>query len=141
MTETQALVRELLQSMAETIAGLQELTNGDLERDCDHSCAVGGRVRGLLLHNIEHDRSHAAAISNARMKAHLLQDSELARLLRDWMRERTELIGQVLLADDAVLALRGAGDEWDVRTHVEHVLHWERDSVAALATSASPDQP
>ena len=65
------------------------------------------------------------AISNARTSGGALQESELASLLR----ERAELVGQLLTGPDGVLDLVAAGDEWDVREHVEHVLYWERDSI------------
>ena len=55
---------------------------------------MNGGVRRLLVHNAEHDRMHAGAISSARFEARALQESELARLLRDWLRERVELAGQ-----------------------------------------------
>ena len=129
MNESQTLVRRLLESMTDTIDRLQQLSDADLGRECSHSCAMGGGVRRLLVHNAEHDRQHAAAISNARTAGGALQESELALLLRDWLRERAELVGQLLTAPDDVFDLAAAGDEWDVREHVEHVLHWERDSI------------
>ena len=118
-------MRRLLESMTDTIDRLQQLSDADLGRDCSHGCAMGGGVRRLLVHNAEHDRQHAAAISNARTSGGALQESELASLLR----ERAELVGQLLTAPDGVLDLVAAGDEWDVREHVEHVLYWERDSI------------
>ena len=129
MNESQTLVRRLLESMTETIDGLQQLADADLDRDCGHPCAMDGGVRRLLVHNAEHDRQHAAAISNARTSAGALQESALASLLHDWLRERAELVGQLLIAPDSVLDLTAAGDEWNVREHVEHVLHWERDGI------------
>ena len=97
---------------------------------------MDGGVRRLLVHNAEHDRMHAGAISNARYEANRMQESELARLLRDWLRERTELVGQLLATDDAVLDLSADGDDWTVRQHVDHVLHWERDSVDTVLAEA-----
>ncbi len=129
MSESRALVRELLETMAETIDGLLALEDADLDHACSHGCAQGGGVRRLLVHNAEHDRMHAGAISNARSHARQLQQSELAQLLRDWLRERVELAGQVMASSDEVLDLRATGDEWSVREHVEHVLYWERDSI------------
>ena len=129
MNESQTLVHRLLESMTDTIDQLQQLSDADLGRECSHPCAMGGGVRRLLVHNDEHDRQHAAAISNARTSGRAIRESELASLLRDWLRERAELVGQLLTAPDGVLDLAAAGDEWDVREHVEHVLHWERDSI------------
>jgi hypothetical protein len=90
---------------------------------------MDGGVRRLLVHNAEHDRMHAGAVSGARYQARAMQESALGRLLRDWLRERVELVGQLLAAPDTVLDARGDGDEWTVREHVEHVLFWERDSI------------
>ncbi len=136
-TETRSLVRQLLTSMAETIDRLQALTDEDLDAACSHGCAMGGGVRRLLVHNLEHDRTHAGAITNARVGANQMQESELARHLRDWLRERTELVGQLLITDDAVLGLRADGDEWTVREHVAHVLHWEKDSIDTAILEAN----
>lgn len=135
MSEARELVRRLLSEMAESIDRLQELNDADLDRESDHGCAMDGGVRRLLVHNAEHDRMHAGAVSNARYEANAMQESELARLLRDWLRERTELVGQLLVSDDSVLELRAGGDEWSVREHVEHVLHWEQDSVPRRGTA------
>lgn len=137
MSETRTLVRQLLSSMTDTIDRLQELTDADLDEASEHGCALGGGVRRLLVHNLEHDRLHAATVSNARYDNSQLQESELARLLRDWLRERTELVGQLLVADDSVLDLKVNDDEWDVRQQIEHVLYWEQDSVDAVMAEAS----
>ena len=47
---------------------------------------MDGGVRRLLIHNLEHDRMHAGAISSVRYDGKAMQESELARLLRDWLR-------------------------------------------------------
>ena len=117
-----------MESMAATLDEFQRRRDTDLDEACSHGCAMGGDVRRLLVHNLEHDRMHAGAISNARFDHRQLQESELARLLRDWLRERVELVGQLIGAPDEVLELKAKNDEWSVRQHVEHVLHWERDT-------------
>ena len=132
MTESQTLARQLLTSIAETVDRLQALSDEDLAHASSHGCSMGGGVRRLLVHNSEHDRIHAGAISNARYEANAMQESDLARLLRDWLRERTELVGQLLVSDDSVLELSADGDDWTVREHVEHILHWEHDSVDSV---------
>jgi hypothetical protein len=122
--------------MTETIDRLQELSDDDLDEACSHGCAMDGGVRRLLVHNIEHDRMHAAAVSNARYDARRMQESELAYLLRDWLRERTELVAQLLVADDSVLELKKNDDEWNVRQQVEHILYWEKDSIDTAMAEA-----
>ena len=140
MDESRKLVRELLGSITETVDALLALDDADLDHACSHGCAQGGGVRRLLVHNVEHDRMHAGAISNARSQARALQESELARLLRDWLRERVELAGQLLVTPDDALDLKAKGDEWSVRQHVEHVLYWERDTIeTALREVAAVD--
>ena len=129
MSESRELTRRLLDSIARTVDELLDLDEADLDHACSHDCAQGGGVRRLLVHNAEHDRAHAGAISNARSAARALQESEHARLVRDLLRERVELVGQLLTAPDELLELRAPADEWTVREHVEHVLHWERDSI------------
>ena len=139
MTETRTLARQLLDSIAETVDRLQALSDADLDRAVSHGCAMDGGLRRLLVHNAEHDRIHAGTVSNARYEGRVMQESDLPRLLRDWLRERVELAGQLLASDDAVLDLTVAGDDWTVRQHVEHVLHWERDSIdSALAELGGP---
>jgi hypothetical protein len=132
MSESRALVHELLQSIAETVDTLLSLSDADLDAACSHGCAMNGGIRRLLVHNAEHDRMHAGAISTARYEGKALQESELAHLVRDLLRERAELVGQLLKAPDEVLALKAKGDEWDVGKHVRHVLHAEQSSMATV---------
>ncbi|MDP6604748.1 MAG: hypothetical protein QF664_00600 [Dehalococcoidia bacterium] len=140
MSESQRLARELLDSITETVDQLQRLTDAHLDHDCSHGCAMDGGVRRLLVHNAEHDRMHAGAVSGARYHGGVMQESELAKLLRDWLRERVELVGQLLTAPDEVLELSGDGDEWSLREHVEHVLYWERDSIDTAMREASGEE-
>ena len=137
-SDSRALVRQLLEAMTETVDQLQQLNDAALDHDCSHVCAQNGGVRRLLVHQAEHDRQHAGAISNARSDNRTLQESELALLLRDWLRERVELVGQLLVAPDEALSLSANSDEWDMRAHVEHVLHWERDSIDCAMAEAGP---
>jgi hypothetical protein len=132
MSDSRQLVRELLQSITETVDTLLALDDAHLDAACSHGCAMNGGIRRLLVHNAEHDRMHAGAISTARYEGKAMQESELARFVRDLLRERVELVGQLLNAPDDVLALQGKGDEWDVRKHVKHVLYAERDSMATV---------
>ena len=137
MPESQALVRQLMEAMTQTIDQLSRLSDADLDQPCAHGCAMGGGLRRLLIHNAEHDRMHAATIAQARYDNGQMQESELARLLRDWLRERVELVGQLLTASPAVFDLVAKGDEWDIVKQVEHVLYWEQDSVAVAIAEAA----
>ncbi len=119
--------------MYQTVGQLLQLTDEDLKRPVDHTCAMDGGLRRLLIHNAEHERIHAGAISNARFTAKRMQESELARLIGELLRERVEVVRQVLLMDDSLLDAKPEKDEWPVRKHIEHLLYWEKDSMAAVA--------
>jgi hypothetical protein len=137
MTASRTLVRKLMQEMTETLDQLSGLSDADLDQPSAHGCAMNGGLRRLLIHNAEHDRLHAAAVAQARYDNGQMQESELARLLRDWLRERVELVGQLLASPDTVIGLKARNDDWDVAKQVEHVTYWERDSVnVAIAEAA-----
>jgi hypothetical protein len=39
-------------------------------------------------------------------------------------------------ADDELLEAKSGEDGWSIREHVEHVIHWERDSIACAIEEA-----
>jgi hypothetical protein len=134
MSESKQIVQQLLESITETVEQLQQLVDADLDADCSHGCAQNGGVRRLLIHNIEHDRSHAGAISSIRSDAQQLQQSELAFLVRDWLYARVELVAQLLQTPDEVLDLYGPEEEWTVRKHIEHTAFYERETIDVAMT-------
>ena len=136
MPDSRTLVRQLMEAMTQTLDELAQLTDADLDAASAHGCAMGGGLRRLLIHNAEHDRMHAGIVAQARYDNGQMQESELARLLRDWLRERAELVGQLLTASPETLALSAKDDDWDIAKQVEHVLYWERDSVAVAMAEA-----
>jgi len=136
MPASRTLVRQLMEAMTETLDAMAQLSDADLDAACAHGCAMGGDLRRLLIHNAEHDRLHTAIVAQARYDNHQMQESELARLLRDWLRERVELVGQLLTAAPGTLALSAKNDDWDIAKQVEHVLYWERDSVSVALAEA-----
>ncbi len=127
--ESAELALELLREATSSVERLVELGEDDLAFPTEHGCAMDGGIRRLLVHNAEHDRMHAGAVSTARYTARAMQESELGRLARDLLRQRVELAGQLLAMDDALLDAKAPNDEWTVREHVEHVLYWERNSM------------
>lgn len=133
VTESGQLAVKLMTQLAETVAQLGGQSEADLGRAVDHGCAMDGGLRRLLVHNAEHDRQHAAPISNTRQRARQMPEAELPRLIRDLIHQRAEVIGLLLGMDDDLLDAKPPGDEWTVREHVEHLLYWEHDSMAAAA--------
>src|SRR5581483_3626616 len=81
--EVQALIQELTQSMADTVATLSRLREGDLEEISGHPCAMGGTVRKLLVHNLAHDRMHLGQIHEKRWALDVMQEGDLPRLLAE----------------------------------------------------------
>ena len=137
MSESTELALRLLRQAADTIERLSAVADADIDFPTAHGCAMNGGVRRLLVHNAEHDRMHAGAVSTARYTARQMQESELARLARDLLRERTELVGQLLRMDDALLDAKAPNDDWSIREHVEHVLYWEENSMTQVGAELS----
>ena len=135
--ESNNLAIQLLQQLTTTVADMASFVEGDLARAVDHGCAMDGGLQRLLVHNAEHDRQHAAPISNARQQARQMPEAELPRLIRDLIRQRAEVIGLLFGMDDELLDSQPTDDEWTVRTHVEHLLYWEGDSMAAAIRDLS----
>ena len=137
-TESTRLALALMRQLMETVERLASLSEDDLRRDVDHGCAMDGGLRRLLVHNAEHDRQHAAPISNARQCERQMPEAELPRLIRDLIHQRAEAVSLLLAMDDALLDAKASNDAWTVREHVEHLLHWEKDSIMAAVRDLTP---
>ena len=138
-TESSRFAVALMRQLTATVERLASASEDDLAHDIDHGCAMDGGLRRLLVHNAEHDRQHAAPISNARQNARQMPEAELPRLIRDLIHQRAEVVSLLLGMDDALLDAQAPNDDWSVREHVEHVLYWEDDSMtAAVRDLASP---
>ncbi len=127
--ESGRLALQLLEQLTETVRTLLAMEDDDLSFPTTHGCAMDGGIRRLLIHNAEHDRMHSGAVSTARYTARQMQESELARLTRELIRERAELVGQLLQMPDELLEAKAPNDDWSIREHVEHTLYWERNSI------------
>lgn len=127
--ESDELALQLLRQLTETVETLLGMADDDLAFPTTHGCAMDGGIRRLLIHNAEHDRMHTGAVSTARFTARQMQESELGRLTRELIRERAELVGQLLQMPDDLLDAKAPNDEWSIREHVEHTLYWEQNSM------------
>ena len=139
--ESNRLALALVRQLTETVERLAALSEDDLSRDVDHGCAMDGGLRRLLVHNAEHDRQHAAPISNVRQRSRQMPEAELPRLTRDLIHQRAEVVSLLLGMDDDLLEVRPPTDEWTVREHVEHLLYWEDDSMTAAVRDLAHDGP
>ena len=102
-SESDRLALQLLEQLTESVRTLLAMDDDDLSFPTTHGCAMNGGVRRLLIHNAEHDRTHTSAISAARQRARQMQESELARLTQELIRQRAELVGQLLQMPDELL--------------------------------------
>lgn len=127
--ESDELALRLLRQLTETVETLLGMADDDLAFPTTHGCAMDGGIRRLLIHNAEHDRMHTGAVSTARFTARQMQESELGRLTRELIRERAELVGQLLQMPDDLLDAKAPNDDWSIREHVEHTLYWEQNSM------------
>ncbi|MFN8511665.1 MAG: DinB family protein [Chloroflexia bacterium] len=78
-TPVNRMIQLLQTSLGETLSLLAALTEDDLDRPCDHPCAMGGTVRDLLTHNIDHERMHSGQIYSARYSLQRMQKGEVHR--------------------------------------------------------------
>ena len=132
MSEVRLLMQLLQESFNDTLDKLYELADRELDEPCAHPCAMGGSVRDLLIHNIDHERMHSGAVYNIRYEAKTMQTGEIARLLAEWLRERANLIAALVGLPDEDLDARAEPDRYSFRELVEHVIYWEKDSVDFL---------
>ena len=130
-------VNELMQmlraSLAQTLGTLSALSDAELDEHSEHPCAMGGSVRDLLTHNIDHERMHTGQVFSARYSQRKMQKSEVDRLTAETLKARTELIASLIGLPDDALDVRTPDDQWTVREMIEHTIYWERHSIGELA--------
>ncbi len=138
-SESDRLALQLLEQLTETVRTLLAMDDDDLAFPTTHGCAMNGGVRRLLIHNAEHDRTHTSAMSAARQSARQMQESELARLTQELIRQRAELVGQLLQMPDELLEAKAPSDDWSIRENVEHILFWENDSMVQASSEVAAE--
>lgn len=127
------LIETLYASLAETMHVLSALSEAELDNPSAHPCAMGGAIRDLLNHNIDHERMHAGQVYSARYSLRKMQFSQVDRLLAETLRARVELMAALIGLPDDALEARTPDDQWTIREMIEHTLYWERHSVDDLA--------
>jgi len=129
------LVEMLLASLNETLAVLAHLSDAELDELSQHPCAMGGSLRDLLNHNIDHEQMHAGQIYSLRYGLKKMQKGQVDRLMAETLRARANLVAALIGLDDRDLDARAPDDDWTIRQVVEHTLYWERHSIDDLAAS------
>jgi hypothetical protein len=129
------LVEMLLASLNETLAVLAHLSDAELDELSQHPCAMGGSLRDLLNHNIDHEQMHAGQFYSLRYGLKKMQKGQVDRLMAETLRARANLVAALIGLDDRDLDTRAPDDDWTIRQVVEHTLYWERHSIDDLAAS------
>ena len=129
------LIEVLLSSLNETLAILAHLSDAELDDLSEHPCAMGGAVRDLLTHNIDHEQMHAGQIYSLRYSVKKMQKGQVDRLMAETLRARANLIASLIGLDDKDLDAHAPDEDWTIREMVEHTLYWERHSIDDLAQS------
>jgi len=127
------LTQLLQDSLAETLRVLAALSEAELDDPSEHPCAMGGSVRDLLMHNIDHERMHVGQVYSARYSQRKMQKSEVDRLMAETLRARTDLIAALIGLPDDALDARTPDDQWTIREMIAHTVYWERHSLGDLA--------
>jgi hypothetical protein len=131
--QTDKLVQMLLASLNESLAILSHLSDAELDDPSEHPCAMGGTVRDLLTHNIDHEQMHAGQIYSMRYSMRKMQKGQVDRLMAETIRARANLIAALIGLDDIDFDSRTPDDDWTLREIVEHTIYWERHSIDDLA--------
>lgn len=127
-------IRQLIESMQETVDTLSELADAELAEPSSHVCAQGKDVWTLITNDIDHEKIHVGQILEARYEGRLTQ-THLQRLVAEWLTERTRLIGSLLGLSDEQLNQETAPGGWTYRAVAKHVLLVEQDSLSNLRSA------
>lgn len=131
--QVNTLVEMLLDSLGETLGVLAHLSDAELDDLSDHPCAMGGSLRDLLNHNIDHEYMHAGQVYSLRYSLRKMQKGQVDRLMAETLRARANLVAALIGLDDKDLDTPSPDDQWTIREVVEHTLYWERHSIDDLA--------
>jgi len=127
------LIEQLLSSLIETMGVLSHLSDAELDDLSEHPCAMGGTVRDLLNHNIDHEQMHTGQVYSLRYSLRKMQKGQVDRLMAETLRARANLIASLIGLDDKDLDAQTPDDNWTIRQMIEHTLYWERHSIDDLA--------
>ncbi len=138
--EVTRLIAQLQASLNATLNTLAVLTDAELDAPSQHPCAMGGTVRDLLTHNIDHERMHVGQVYSARYGLKEMQKGEVDRLMAETLRTRAELMSSLVGLPDEALDAPLPDEAWTVRQMIEQTLYWERHSMADLVVTRLRDR-
>ncbi len=125
-------IRELTESTLTTLTTLVSLADRELDEPSSHVCAQGKDVWTLLTNDIDHEKIHAGQILEARYEARITQ-TQMQRLIAEWLMERVRLIGALVGLTDEQLNAETVPGGWTYRAVAKHALMVEQDSLKNLA--------
>lgn len=125
-------IRELTESTLATLEALVGLADRELAEPSSHVCAQGKDVWTLITNDIDHEKIHAGQILEARYEARITQ-SQMHRLIAEWLMERARLIGSLVGLTDEQLNQETAPGGWTYRAVAKHTLLVEQDSLKNLS--------
>jgi uncharacterized damage-inducible protein DinB len=124
-------IRELTESTLTTLQTLVGLADRELAEPSSHVCAQGKDVWTLITNDIDHETIHTGQILEARYEARITQ-SQMHRLIAEWLAERARLIGSLVGLTDEQLNQETAPGAWTYRAVAKHALLVEQDSLKNL---------
>ncbi len=125
---TRGTLRELTESMLQTLDSLVALADEELLEPSSHVCAQGKDVWTLITNDIDHEKIHLGQIAEARYEARITQ-SHMHRLIAEWLMERARLIGALVGLTDEQVNQETAPGGWTYRAVAKHTLLVEQDSL------------
>lgn len=131
--QVNAMIDQLMDSLRETLGVLAHLSDPELDDLSEHPCAMGGSVRDLLNHNVDHEQMHAGQVYSLRYSLRKMQKGQVDRLMAETIQARANLIASLIGLDDNDLEAQTQDDGWTIRQVLEHTLYWERHSIDDLA--------
>ena len=131
--QSDELIQMLISSLNESLGVLTHLSDAELDDPSEHPCAMGGPVRDLLTHNIDHEQMHAGQVYSLRYSMRKMQKSQVDRFMAETIRARANLIAALVGLDDLDIDAKSPDDDWSIREIVEHTIYWERHSIDDLA--------
>jgi len=127
------LIEQLFSSLTETMGVLSHLSDVELDDLSEHPCAMGGTLRDLLNHNIDHEQMHTGQVYSLRYSLRRMQKGQVDRLMAETLRARMNLLASLVGLDDQDLDAQTPDDDWTIRQIIEHTLYWERHSIDDIA--------
>jgi hypothetical protein len=128
----QGTIRELTESTLATLETLVGLADRELEEPSSHVCAQGKDVWTLITNDIDHEKIHAGQILEARYESRITQ-TQMQRLVAEWLMERARLIGSLVGLTDEQLNQETVPGGWTYRAVAKHTLVVEQDSLKNIA--------